>query len=97
MAWRPNNAQCKHCQTRRADRPRGLCAICYYDVNIREMYFGQKRGRHPNFWLHLNSSKPVDQPTQALPGTSEKFAELERRAALGMDLWHPQDAVVILE
>jgi hypothetical protein len=32
------------------------------------------------------------QPTAALPGTEEKVAELERRAALGLELFHPEDA-----
>ena len=36
---------------------------------------------------------PLDDcPTTALPGSPEKVAVLERRAARGVSLWHPQDA-----
>jgi hypothetical protein len=33
-----------------------------------------------------------DHPTTALPGSPEKVAVLEARAALGVSLWHPGDA-----
>jgi hypothetical protein len=35
-------------------------------------------------------AKPAE-ATAARPGTEAKLAELERRAAAGLELWHPQD------
>jgi hypothetical protein len=32
--------------------------------------------------------------TRALPGSAEKIAVLQQRASLGVDLWHPDDAVL---
>lgn len=35
---------------------------------------------------------PRPEPTSAPPGSPRKVAELERRATLGLSLYHPQDA-----
>jgi hypothetical protein len=36
--------------------------------------------------------KPATHPTDALPGSLEKIRVLTRRAELGQELWHPDDA-----
>jgi hypothetical protein len=36
--------------------------------------------------------RPALQPTSARPGSPEKISVLADRAALGQELWHPNDA-----
>jgi ribosomal protein L37E len=35
---------CRHCGERRANRPRGLCAKCYYRAGVRDRYPASARG-----------------------------------------------------
>lgn len=83
---------CRHCGKVKANRPRGLCWSCYYKPGVRDQYpstskFGRRGIDDFNGW-------PVEppEPTNALPGSSEKVAILEQRARLKLALWHPQDA-----
>ncbi|TMQ32527.1 MAG: hypothetical protein E6K70_18025 [Planctomycetota bacterium] len=84
---------CRHCQCRRANRPRGLCWSCFSHPAIRECYppagkFGRRAGP-PDFY---GPALPPTAPTRALPGTAEKIAVLAQRASLRQELWHPRDA-----
>lgn len=87
--------KCRHCKRQPANRPRSLCCSCYYKRDIRDLYQTRsdcdaaKRGHgwKPGLGLEL-----PEQPTAALPNTQEKIAELQRRAAAGLVLWHPLDA-----
>lgn len=36
---------------------------------------------------------PHDQPTDALPGTTDKVKTLAHRYQQGLGLWHPQDYI----
>jgi hypothetical protein len=83
---------CRHCHNANPSRPRGLCWSCYYTPGVREMYpstspFGRRGVGDFDGW-------PIDppEPTCARPGTPEKVAVLQRRALLGVSLWHPDDA-----
>lgn len=88
---------CRHCQVQPATRPRGLCNPHYNDRSIREQY-------ETRFTVHTPSeiedfygrAKPC-QPTDALPGTPEKFAVLCERARLGQELFHHLDARHLLD
>jgi hypothetical protein len=66
--------------------------VCYYMPGVRELYpctskFG-RRGLD-----NTGRRSPPATPTQALPGTPEKIAVLRERARLGLELWHPADAL----
>jgi hypothetical protein len=87
--------QCRHCQQERANRPRGLCARCYHQPELRERYVSLSKfaRRGPG---NFNGQPPLPPfPTTALPGTPEKLAVLQARAGSHQCLWHPDDATVI--
>jgi hypothetical protein len=82
---------CRYCRRRRAVRPRGLCAACYYTPGVRELFPSTskfaRRGRGPG-----NGGYALpEQPTRIPPGPL-KVPVLEERARLGVSLWHPLDA-----
>lgn len=85
---------CRHCQMRKPGRPRGLCYTCYYTPGVRALYPSiskfARRGVHDYYG---QSILPLF-PTPALPGSAEKIAVLQHRASLGVDLWHPDDALL---
>ena len=88
------NRVCRHCEdsARPVDRPRGLCRSCYYTPGVRDMYPvpdvpTTRRGVGNGF----AERPPPEVPTAARPGTPEKLAELESRAAAELALWHPGD------
>jgi hypothetical protein len=83
---------CRHCHRMKSNRPRGLCWSCYYTPGVREQYpstskFG-RRGVDDFYGWPVTAPEP----TSAAPGSAEKVAVLERRARLGVSLWHPKDA-----
>jgi hypothetical protein len=68
-----------------------LCRSCYYTPGVKELYPPTtKSARHgaDNF----TGGAPLPAPTAAAPGTPEKLAVLEWRAALRQALFHPADA-----
>lgn len=87
---------CPECGLRKyGSQRRNLCYRCYADPRIRL--------RHPPTGPthveagHLSNLPqgyrgPPPDPTDAPPGTPEKVAVMEARAAMGWDLWHPLDA-----
>ena len=78
---------CRHCNRTVARRPRGLCSHCYNTV--RDLYPSASKFSRRGVDA---ATRPPDAPTDARPGTPEKVAALERRAALGQHLWHDNDA-----
>lgn len=83
---------CRHCGRTPSARPRGLCRACYRDRQLRERYPStSKFGRRstPDF---LGRAVLAGTPTLAMPGTPEKVAILEQRAAHRQALRHPLDA-----
>ena len=87
--------KCRHCRRHVAWKARGLCGRCFYHEHIRNLYppgrdcVSTQRG--PG-WQPGSGREGPPEPTAAEPGTPEKMAELERRAALGLSLWHAGDA-----
>lgn len=84
---------CRHCQRRRAYKPRALCWACYYAPGVRELYpvvpcRGNRRARPDRY----GRAPDPDEPTDALPGSADKIAILAHRASLGQSLFHRQDA-----
>ena len=82
---------CRHCQRRRANRPRGLCWTCYHAPGVREQFPSTSKFTRRGVG-HQCLGQEMPAPTSALPGTEAKVAILEERARLGQCLWHPQDA-----
>ena len=80
--------KCRHCTTRPAHKPRGLCGPCYYDPAVRESY-----GMYAKRGVGNRNREPAspDEPTAALPGSPEKVVILEERANAGRALWHHGD------
>lgn len=82
---------CKHCQKKKANRPRGLCWTCYYTPGVREMHPSTSKFARRGI-QDFNGKAALPEPTHALPGTPEKVDVLMERARLGQQLWHPDDA-----
>lgn len=80
---------CKHCRTRKATQPRGLCWVCYYVPEVRVKY-----GKRPSKAIPTSGCTPPTEPTASLPGSPERVAVMQRRAAAGQLLWHPLDGLI---
>lgn len=84
---------CRHCGKEKASRPRGLGWKCYYSQGIRELY--PSTSKHANRGVG-NGYRAVRLDTvvsDAPPGSEERLAVLERRAAAGLSLFHPDEPV----
>jgi hypothetical protein len=81
---------CRHCGKRIACRTSDLCTPCYNVAEIRQKYRHlAKSSDHRG--VGTAGSRMPSRPTRALPGTPEKVAVLEQRAARNEALWHPKD------
>jgi hypothetical protein len=83
---------CRHCGRVKANRPRGLCWSCYYQPGLRERYPSTSKYAHRGVNDFAGWAVEPPEPTNALPGSPEKVDILERRARMGLSLWHPNDA-----
>lgn len=83
---------CRHCNRVPSNRPRGLCWSCYYTPGVRDLYPSTSKFARRGVCDFNGKIKPPSGPTSAMPGTEEKVAILEQRAARGEGLWHPADA-----
>jgi hypothetical protein len=84
---------CRHCQTKKACRPRVLCWNCYYADGVRYLYpVSTSKFAHRGIRNDNQHTLSLPAPTDALPGSPEKQAILAERAAAGESLWHPGDA-----
>lgn len=86
-------AICRHCQKTKVSRPRGLCWHCYYSPGVKELYPSTSKYARRGVGNGQNMNPPLPaEPCLHLPGTPERQAEIERRAAAGEQLHHPRDA-----
>jgi hypothetical protein len=83
---------CRHCNRVPSNRPRGLCWSCYYTPGVRDQYPSTSKYARRGVSDFNGKIVPPAFPTTALPGTPEKVAVLQQRAARGESLWHPEDA-----
>jgi hypothetical protein len=95
-AARPGRILCRHCGLYAANRHRGLCWTCYQDRAVRALYPSSNPdwyggGRDVNGGYALPPG-----PTDALPGTPEKWRAFRERIRLCVALHHPDDARVSL-
>lgn len=71
-----------------------LCYRCYYTPGVRKQYpVTSKYSRGGNGTLPANHVGRLPEPTDTLTGTPEREAVLADRAARGLSLFHPNDAV----
>jgi hypothetical protein len=90
---RSGGKPCRHCGASNVTRPRGLCWRCFDAPGVRQLYpSAAKRPGHGLTDPHGERPLP-SHPTTALPGSPEKVAVLEARAALGVAWWHPLDSL----
>lgn len=91
----PGRPVCRNCNFAAANRPRGLCVVCYYAPGVRDGHPSTSKfaRRSPNVDLDVDGPRPLpSDATDAPPGSAEKVAVLEARAARGEALFHPHDA-----
>lgn len=81
--------QCRHCSRHVCCRSRGLCSRCWNVSTVRLLF--PATGNTGRRGVTKTSGR-MPRPTAALPGTPEKVAVLESRAAAGQRLHHPRDA-----
>lgn len=85
----PRRTKCRHCKTRKCNRPRGLCWTCYYTPEVRASYGPiSKFGRRGN---GLTELLPPLESTRAVAGTEEKIALMAERVARGEEARHVMD------
>ena len=85
-------SECRHCgRSRVALKPRGLCWSCYENINVRRLYPKDDRYRTRTGSAVCVGILKTPPPTKAAPGSDRKMHVLQRRAALGYMMHHPQD------
>lgn len=89
---------CRHCQSRKANRSRGLCWPCWHQPAIRNLYPVQRRRVgfcHRGYFGEqdfFGGYAPPAEPTPHPPGSPEKLAALAARVQSRVSLWHRRDA-----
>lgn len=83
---------CRHCRQSAINRPRQLCWSCYYTPGVKELYPSTSKYARRGVGNFSGEAPMPDAPTTAAPGTPEKLAVLEQRAALKQSLFHSHDA-----
>lgn len=84
--------RCLHCGKRQARRCGVLCNLCSKLKQVVYQWLLWFIGRGAEGVGRPGDGKRQDVPTSAYPGTPEKLAVLEYRAANGLCLWNPNDA-----
>lgn len=84
---------CRHCGIKPVNRPRGTCWGCYYTPGIRDLY--PSTSKFARRGVGSKYTGEPDTPTVVEPGSENKIAEMERRAAEGKSLFHPDDPNVL--
>lgn len=95
QSHRGTHGLCIHChRTKYIIRARGLCSYCYSDDSIKVKYRPLKAfyGTGPNAMLS-GRDRPMPEPTDAIQGTREKIAVFQKRAIMGLELFHPLDGL----
>lgn len=79
---------CRHCSRSAVHRPRGLCVRCYYAPGVRALYPSTSRYAKRGVG---QTGRTLPEPTTAMPGSPEKVAAMEQRAASRQMIFHPDD------
>lgn len=79
--------RCRHCNSHRSLRQRGLCWACYFNRDIRALYPATEMQRGVRDYCG-NSRLP--EPVAIPPGPG-KVEVMAARAAKGQSIFHPKD------
>ena len=82
---------CVRCGDRVSDRGLRLCRVCDEGLTDLECRDQLPRRTYPRRRREVASGSQPDRPTEALPGSAEKIAEMARRAERGEELFHAED------
>lgn len=83
---------CRHCNQKKANRPRDLCWACYYTPGIRDLYPPTSKFARRSDRGNTNSDSPLPaEPTAAPPGSKDKMRVMVARVIRGESLFHPAD------
>lgn len=92
---------CRHCQTKKANRPRGLCWPCYYTPGVKELYPStSKYGRRHDLTSPSGYEQKLEQEYAKSPlwkpsdlaSTDPRYRELvAAREAEKLPARHPGD------
>ena len=101
MAHRPTcrefvGTMCRACGKRKMCRPSGLCWSCYYNPEIRPLFPPTSIFANRGVKDFVGRAVPPA-PKVSIPGTEEKIAILEARAANGEELFHSDDSFPLKE
>lgn len=86
---------CRHCRQRPASATRsrrGLCWTCSKVAAVRALYPSTSKYACAGVGISNARRLPPESATTARPGSPDKLAELERRAAAELGLWHEDDS-----
>jgi hypothetical protein len=97
--YRDGKRICRHCQSHKANRPRGLCWSCYYTPGVKELYpTSSKYGRRSDDTNHGHAqSKPATDTARVEPGSPEKVALMAGRVLRGESLTDPSEPNYVQE
>ncbi len=89
---------CRHCGKTKLLKARGLCANCHSRPHVRWRYASQSKYAQTEARLgvpadFMGLGEPTE-PTDAIPGTSEKKDVLRERVQRRQQLHHPEDATL---
>lgn len=84
---------CRNCNSKRANRPRGLCWRCYYAPDVRELYPSTSKLSRRGIGTGYRRSILPPYATVAMPGVPEKIEAMAERARMGVSLFRRDDAV----
>ncbi len=85
---------CHHCSVGKICRPRSLCWVCFMTPSIRDTYPTKDTKFNRRGYGGNRMCAPIPpEPTRAMPGTTERVEEYERRAKGGYSIFHPADPV----
>jgi hypothetical protein len=82
---------CRHCHRKPGNRRRGLCYRCWCRPAVRALY-PEKRGWHGREDDRNGGYALPLEPTDAPPGSPEKWQVFSERVRLRVSLHHPLDA-----
>lgn len=83
---------CCHCKNNIVNRPRGLCWTCYYKPGVRDLYPSSSKYARRGVGNFSRIPPLPAVPTLESPGTEGKLKVMEKRAAAGLQIFHPTDA-----
>ncbi len=82
---------CLHCGIVRHLKPRNLCYSCYYSKPGVRTTYPESQEKAERRGLQTLGTVGEAPPTDAVPGTPDRLAVLEWRAANGLPLWNKND------